>query len=256
MKSLLPLSTIFLLQEKFLQYAELLTTSFISIRSKFRIPLTVLAIFFYAAGLAQTEPGNDKEQEYKKVVTERSLKILNTAGIDDPVKKEKVLNEMVSQYIRLNHIHDSDKIVMNELKERSSTPEELAKAQKNQQEKKASRLKAVHENFISRLKEDLTDTQLEKVKDGMTYSVLPVTYSAYQDMIPSLTDGQKAKIFNWLKEARELAMDEGSSEKKHAVFGKYKGRINNYLSAEGYDFKKQNEDWARRIKERKDGGQK
>jgi len=256
MKSLLPQYTIFLLQEKFLQCAELVTTSSFSIRSTFRISLTVLAIFFYASGLAQSEPGNDKELEYKKVITERSLKILNTTGIDDAVKKERVLNEMVSQYIWLNHIHDSDKIVVNELKERSSTPEELAKVQKIQQEKKASRLLALHENFIIRLKEDLTDNQLEKVKDGMTYGVLPVTYSAYQDMIPSLTDGQKAKIFNWLKEARELAMDEGSSEKKHAVFGKYKGRINNYLSAEGYDLKKQNEEWARRIKERKDGGQK
>jgi hypothetical protein len=81
----------------------------------------------------------------------------------------------------------------------------------------------------------------------MTYNVFPLTYKAYLEMIPSLTQVQKDKIYNWLKEARELAMDAESSDKKHAVFGKYKGRINNYLSAEGYDVKKEGEEWAKRI---------
>jgi hypothetical protein len=62
-------------------------------------------------------------------------------------------------------------------------------------------------------------------------------------------------MYGWLVEARELAMDEGSSEKKHAVFGKYKGRINNYLSAEGYDMKKEGEDWGKRIQAAKDAKQ-
>jgi hypothetical protein len=57
-------------------------------------------------------------------------------------------------------------------------------------------------------------------------------------------------MYNWLKEARELAMDGESSDKKHAIFGKYKGRINNYLSAQGYDMKKEGEEWQKRIKER------
>jgi hypothetical protein len=84
----------------------------------------------------------------------------------------------------------------------------------------------------------------------MTYRVFPITYAAYLDMLPNLTTEQKDKIYSWLKEARELAMDAGSSEKKHEVFGKYKGRINNYLSAAGYDMKKEGEAWQKRIKER------
>jgi hypothetical protein len=32
-------------------------------------------------------------------------------------------------------------------------------------------------------------------------------------------------------------MDAGTSKEKHAWFGKYKGKINNYLSAEGYNMK-------------------
>ena len=36
-----------------------------------------------------------------------------------------------------------------------------------------------------------------------------------------------------LKEAREEAMDGGSAEEKTAVFQRYKGKINNFLSRQG-----------------------
>jgi hypothetical protein len=65
-----------------------------------------------------------------------------------------------------------------------------------------------------------------------------VTYTAYQQQYPNLTEPQKAYILAQLIEAREHAMDAGSSKKKHAWFGKYKGRINNYLSAQGISAKK------------------
>jgi hypothetical protein len=41
-------------------------------------------------------------------------------------------------------------------------------------------------------------------------------------------------------------MDAGSSEEKHGWFRKYKGRINNELSAAGYDLKLAEEEWRRR----------
>lgn len=64
----------------------------------------------------------------------------------------------------------------------------------------------------------------------MTYNVVKVTYDAQCDMIPTLKDEEKKQILAWLKEAREYAIDAESSKKKHETFGKYKGRINNYLS--------------------------
>lgn len=70
-------------------------------------------------------------------------------------------------------------------------------------------------------------------------------------MIPSLTDEEKAQILAWLEEARELAVDAESSNKKHGVFGKYKGRINNYLSKRGYDLKAEREGWYKRIEAEK-----
>ncbi len=68
-------------------------------------------------------------------------------------------------------------------------------------------------------------------------------------MIPSLSDEEKSYIYNELLKARDEAMTMGSSEDKLNVFRKYKGRINNWLSAErGYDLKKEGEAWRERIK--------
>ena len=96
----------------------------------------------------------------------------------------------------------------------------------------------------------LSDAQVEQIKDEMTYNVVRATYDGFLDMIPQLTEAQKQYILEQLKEAREIAMDQGSSSAKHAVFGKYKGRINNYLSKEGYDLKQLSKDWHARLKAR------
>ena len=69
-------------------------------------------------------------------------------------------------------------------------------------------------------------------------------------MIPTLTQEEKAQIMAWLVEAREFAMDAENSNKKHAAFGTYKGRINNYLSKRGYDLVKERKAWYERIKAR------
>jgi hypothetical protein len=69
-------------------------------------------------------------------------------------------------------------------------------------------------------------------------------------MIPTLKEEEEAQVLARLKEAREFAIDAENSNKKHAAFGKYKGRINNYLSKRGYDLVKEREGWYKRIKAR------
>ena len=192
---------------------------------------------------------------YQKVIAERTAKIVNTLAVKDAVVYKKVQQHLIDQYIQLNAIQDGSKSSVTAIKAKQLEKDATDAAIKNEEEKKTAALKQLHEKFIAHLKELLTADQLEKVKDGMTYRILPVTWTAYLDMIPRLTQEQKDKMYAWLVEARELAMNEGSSDKKHAVFGKYKGRINNYLSAAGYDMKKEGEDWAKRIQAAKDAKQ-
>lgn len=192
---------------------------------------------------------------YQKVLAERTAKIVNTLGITNDALYKKVQQQLIEQYTQLNTIQDNSKAAVTAIKAKQQEKEVTDAAVKAEEEKKTTALKQLHEKFIAQLNTTLTVAQVEKVKDGMTYSILPVTWTAYLEMIPRLTQEQKDKMYAWLLEARELAMDEGSSDKKHAVFGKYKGRINNYLSAAGYDMKKEGEDWAKRIQAAKDAKQ-
>jgi len=190
------------------------------------------------------------EADFRKTLHDRSVKIVNTLGLTDSGKYNNVVDLLTDQYVDLNKVHDRTKESIAAINSLQLAGEEKITQIKIEEVKKASQLSELHKKFIAKLQTTLTVEQIEKIKDGMTYRVMPITYTAYTDMIPALTAEQKEKIYNWLKEARELAMDEGSSEDKHKVFGKYKGRINNYLSAQGYDMKAEEKAWQQRIKDR------
>ena len=207
----------------------------------------VCLLLSFATIIANAQSG----AEFKKTLHDRSVKIVNTLQITDSGKYIKIAGIIADHYFDLNKIHDKTKESVAAIKLLQLSDEEKNDRIQKEEETKTTRLKRLHDGFIATLQEHLSEAQVEKVKDGMTYGVMPITYTAYQDMVLTLTPEQKEKIYNWLKEARELAMDEGSSEDKHKVFGKYKGRINNYLSAQGYDMKKEEKAWQERLKEKK-----
>lgn len=191
----------------------------------------------------------EEKVKYVKAITERADKIVVNLDITDPKKSEKVRNLIRDQYSDLNDIYTVRDIKVKEIKENNKDNKaERDSALARQGRITDAALNKLHKKYISKLSSNLTDDQVEKVKDGMTYGVLPLTYKAYQEQILTLTEEQKKQILVWLTEAREHAMDAESSDKKHAWFGKYKGRINNYLSAAGYDLKKEGQEWEKRRK--------
>ena len=77
----------------------------------------------------------------------------------------------------------------------------------------------------------------------MTYNTVHVDFDAYCKFVPTLTDEQKAKIMDYLKQAREEAIDGTSQQEKANIFKKYKGKIANYLSAQGIDIKQKTNEY-------------
>ena len=106
----------------------------------------------------------------------------------------------------------------------------------------------VHQAFTRDLAAVLTPEQCDAVKDKMTYDVRTNTFRVYCEMLPALTEPQKAKIRELLLAGREEALVAGDANQKHEKFRQAKGRIANYLSGEGYDMKKAAEEWAARQK--------
>ena len=201
----------------------------------------LLALLATHAGAQTTQP--DPDAAYTADITKRADDAIKFAGIDDAAKAARVRPILVNQYRSLRDIHDG-----RDAKLKKAGGDDAAKTTIKSDADAA--LKKLHEEFLGKLSSELSSEQVEKIKDKMTYDVVHVTYNAYMDELPQLTDPQKAYILAQLKEAREIAMDQGSSKDKHAVFGKYKGRINNYLAKEGYDLKKAEKEWAERRKAR------
>jgi hypothetical protein len=217
-------------------------------RKPYYFLLIVIAMVYGTTVYARQQAGKPEDSAYTRAITERSAKIVKTLALADAAKYNRVLQLVVNQYRNLNTIHENSKTAVAGIKQAGTAKEEQEQAIKKEEEKKNALLKQQHDVYIAQLRKEIPDTAIEKIKNGMTYSVLPITYKAYQDMLPSLTETQKQQIYTYLLEAREYAMDAESSDKKHAMFGKYKGKINNYLSAAGYDMKKEGEEWQKRIK--------
>jgi hypothetical protein len=188
---------------------------------------------------------SDPEAVYARELERRAADVLAWLKLDDPAKADRIHDVVVARYRELRAWHDANDATVKRL---SGSTDESAKTELAAVAKSRH---MSHDAFLAKLAADLTPAQVTTVKDRMTYNVANVTYAAYLDEVPTLTAEQKSRIRAWLEEAREIAMDEGSSKEKHAVFGKYKGRINNYLSKEGYDLKKEEAAWRERLKARR-----
>lgn len=200
---------------------------------------------------AQNKSTPEQDAAYTKMINLRAGKITSTLGITDSAKYYRVTAIIAGQYRALNDIYNDRDSRKKTIKEQNADNKDAAKTQLDALDQEiTAKVDKQHQVYLKKLSEELFPEQVDKVKDGMTYNVKNVTYNAYMQMLPDLTGEQKRQILDWLVEAREHSMDAESSEKKHAWFGKYKGRINNYLSKAGIDMKKAEADWQERIKEK------
>jgi hypothetical protein len=190
---------------------------------------TALVFVFLAvlrASAAQEEGVTNTQAEgaYTKTIEKRAADILASLDLKDSANRQKVHDILIAHYRTLKEWHDAnDKAV------KKAAGEEAQKI-------KASLMK-LHDQFIKALSAVLSPDDIEKVKDKMTYNKVKVTFDSYCHNLPKLTAEEKQKVLVYLKEAREEAMDAGSSDEKSKIFRQYKGKINNYLLKQGYDTK-------------------
>lgn len=207
-------------------------------------------ILFVSVLISLSVFGQNKDEEYTKVLTQRAEKIVTTLDIQDKTIYDAVTKVIVSQYKGLGELHDKSEADIKDVKQNIADKTAKENTIKALETELTASLYNLHCTYIGALSAYLTNDQIEKVKDGMTYGVVQVTYTSYLDMIPTLKPEEKKQLYAWLVEAREHAMSAASSKEKHEWFGKYKGRFNNYLSKQGYDIQKERKEWQKRIEER------
>ena len=191
----------------------------------------ILSLFTITASAQVALKIEGQDPQYVETIKGRAQKIVDGLQLADAQKAENVRNIIANRYFLLNDIHAKyDK--------------------KTQEDALYAELYKHHFELASALSLYLNEEQIDAVKDGMTYGRLKRDYNAQLEMIPTLKEEEKAQILVWLREAREYAIDAADSKGKHFWFDKYRGRTNNWLSARGYDLKKEREAWTKRNAER------
>jgi hypothetical protein len=209
-----------------------------------------LSLLLFVFAICKISAQQYIDPEYIKVTNDRAAKIVAELKLSDSEKENAVTNIIAQQYRDLSQIQDERDLKIDEVKSGTLSKEKKNKKIDKLKNKADKSIVKLHKSYLKKLGSQLNDEKITAVKDGMTYGVVEITYTGYQDMLPKLTPAQKKYIYDNLVKARELAMDGGTSKEKHAWFGKYKGRINNYLSAQGYDLNKESTDWHKRLEER------
>jgi hypothetical protein len=187
--------------------------------------ICIAAVLFLSVGAFAAETNltpAEVEVNYTKAIEGRTGEILKILALSDTNKAATVHDIIIAQYRALNAWHDANDAKL-----------KAAKGDTNAVAQIRVSLKAIHDDFLSKLATNLTPEQVEQVKDKMTYGKVQFTYNGYMTLYPDLSEANKQKILEMLKEAREGAMDGGSAEEKTAVFQRYKGKINIFLSNQG-----------------------
>lgn len=215
---------------------------------KFKIFAFLLVLVYPFVNLNAQQVEN-AEEAYTRVITERADKIVEVMSFENDTLKIRVRDLIVEHYRFLNQAEEARNADVAIIREELAANKELrdAKIDLRKAEQELN-IRDHHFEFISQLKFLLPDEKIDQIKDGLTYNVLTVTYDSYCDMIPSMTQEEKDQLMMWMLEAREHAIDGGSSKEKHNWFGKYKGRMNNYLSKRGYDIQQERKNWEERLK--------
>lgn len=196
----------------------------------------VVLLFVALTSTLGTNLFAQETKPYADVAKERAEKIVAPLNLTDTRKNDKITHLVAQQYIDLNRIHASRD-------EQLKANPQKAEGIKGAANKEVAKL---HTAYLKKLGKELNEAQIDELKNGMTYHTVPLTYGNYLLMLPYLSKEDQEKIWAFLIEGREHAMDGGTSKEKHAWFNKYKGKIANHLMTKGYNLKYEGVEWAKR----------
>lgn len=110
---------------------------------------------------------------------------------------------------------------------------------------------SVHENLMTGLRKDLTEDQVETILDKYTIGKVAFTMNGYKSIVPNMTAAEEAKILAFLKQAREQAIDYKNMKQISAIFEIYKTKSEQYLNANGRNWRQMYKDYTDAVKAKK-----
>lgn len=111
--------------------------------------------------------------------------------------------------------------------------------------------KTVHDNLMSGLRKDLSEEQVEFILDKYTIGKVAFTMKAYKEIVTNMTQKEEETIMGFLKQAREMAVDHKNMNQISAVFEIYKTKSEQYLNANGRNWRSMYKTYTDALKAKK-----
>jgi hypothetical protein len=199
-----------------------------------------------AANAATSQPAAAPDAAFAESANGRAESIIKGLNIDDAAKADRATSALAKFLIDIHDWHTANDQKIKELSKDPTAADQVTKIQDER--------RAIHDADIKALSAELTPEQLDHVKEKLTGGQMTATVRNYPEIVPNLTDEDKAMIAKTLLEGREEAMDAANKNERVAIFKKYKGRINNYLDAHGHNVKQAYADWGAAQKKKTAAG--
>ena len=116
--------------------------------------------------------------------------------------------------------------------------------------------KSVHESLMNVLKTELSPEQVESILDKYTIGKVAFTLKGYKAIVPDLKPEEEAKIVEYLKQAREQAIDYKNMKEISAIFEIYKTKCEQYLNSNGRNWRQLYKAYTDAVKAKKAAEQK
>lgn len=110
---------------------------------------------------------------------------------------------------------------------------------------------SVHADLMAGLRKDLTEAQVETILDFYTIGKVDFTMRGFKAIVPDMTPTEEAYIMQQLKLAREQAVDYKRMKAISAIFEIYKTNSEQYLNANGRNWRKMYKDFTDKLKKNK-----
>ena len=149
------------------------------------VTVVCVATGFAWSARSQTSPpftAEEREAIYTATIEKRTRAITESLSIADATKSNAVHLTIVAQY-RALRARDA---AVDEMFQ--SLAQNVPGIESNRVAVVLLLSKRLHGEFLAKLAENLSPAQIDIVKDRMTYGKVQVTYDAYCQIVPGLTD--------------------------------------------------------------------
>jgi hypothetical protein len=115
---------------------------------------------------------------------------------------------------------------------------------------------SIHKDLLDVLNKECTPEQVEFILDQYTIGKVAFTLKGYKAIVPDLKPEEENKIQEYLKQAREQAIDYKSMRQISAIFEIYKTKCEQYLNSNGRNWRQLFKAYVDKVKAEKEAGKK